>query len=876
MPDLPVCFNNANDFQFFSRESYQQQQQTINDIERNYVTIVGRHTHTSNMVNQCNNNSYSQENNIKYKEHFDTFAYPLSDFQKHAFEAIVDGHHSLVCCPTGSGKTLPAEFAIDYFTQRGKRVIYTSPLKALSNEKFYSFTQKYPHISFGVLTGDIKLNPDAQVLIMTAEILLNTLFTKKNAPTNSLQPALSFDMDFDNELGCVIMDEIHFINDASRGKVWEETLMILPEHIQLIMLSATLDSPEKFAAWIEARYSPRTKQVYLSTSNTRIVPLTHYSFITTNQAIFKQIKRDEVLTKEVKDMINKPLLIQSATGQFNEHQYHKINKTLDLFQQKEVYVKRQHVINQVCKYMFENQLLPAVLFILSRRQIEAVSREITAVLLEDDSKIPYIIKKECDEILRKIPNGDEYRELPEYIEMFKLLEKGIGIHHSGVIPILREITEILFSKGYIKLLLATETFSVGLNMPIKTTVFTNLSKFDGTENRYFHSHEYMQCSGRAGRRGIDTTGTVIHLNNIFRMPPLTEYKQIMNGKPQTLVSKFKLSYNLLLGLIDEGEDKLLEFVGKSMINTTIIKEMDIIKQSILKKRKQMEDINAVIIALKTPREIIDRFILCGKSRMLASQKKRKELEREMQSMREEWRDIEQDVSQFVKQREMEEDIDNLNVDFENTQSYLRNNLQVLLCFLKNDGLLEDGHLTTKGFIATQTKEIHSLVCASIWDTLTTTLTTKQLVQVFSCFSNVAVDDEVKTINYAGQLDNANKSVKDMLDRINNYYEKYQDFENNSRIDTGVDYNIHYDLLRFTDRWYDATSVEECKCVLQDVEKEKGIFLGEFVKAILKVNSIAAEMEKIAETLGNVEFLHKLKDIPKNVLKFVATNQSLYV
>lgn len=847
------------------------------------------------MVKQCNNNSYPQENNEKYKEHFDTFSFPLSDFQKHAIEGIVDGHHSLVCCPTGSGKTLPAEFAIEYFTQRGKRVIYTSPLKALSNEKFYDFTKKYPHISFGVLTGDIKLNPDAQVLIMTAEILLNTLFTKyqggEAAPTTR-HAALSFEMDFENELGCVIMDEIHFINDAARGKVWEETLMILPEHIQLIMLSATLDSPEKFATWIEARYpaappcegggATAGKQVYLSTSNTRIVPLTHYAFITTTQGLFKQIKRDEVLTKEIKDMIDKPLLIQSATGQFNEPQYHKIKKAMELFVHKEVFIRRQHVINQVCKYMFDNNLLPAVLFILSRKQIDTVAKEITTNLLEDDSKIPYIIHKECDDILRKLPNYEEYKDLPEYVSTVKLLEKGIGIHHSGVIPILREITEILFSKGYIKLLLATETFSVGLNMPIKTTVFTSLSKFDGTENRYFHSHEYMQCSGRAGRRGIDKIGTVIHLNNLFRLPPLTDYKQIMNGKPQTLVSKFKLSYNLLLNLVNSGGGgELTEFVSKSMINATIRKEMDAIQDQIVKKEKQIVDLQSVVAAQRTPRDIVDKYISCLKSRMLGSQKKRKEMEREMQSIKEEWQDVDNDMSQVSKLREMEEDVEYLREDYNNAQSYLQNNLRVLIDYLKEDGFIHEEDscimsLTTKGFIAAQTKEIHCLVCANLWETLST-MDVKDLVKIFSCFSNVTVADDVKTINYGGGGGGGSAAqVTRILDRINHDYNKYQDFENESRIDTGTEYSIHYDLLNYTDRWYDAASVEECKSILQDIEAQKGIFLGEFVKAILKINTVSAEMEKIAETLGNIEFLHKLKEIPKNTLKFVATNQSLYV
>ena len=165
---------------------------------------------------------------------------------------MVDGNHVLVCCPTGSGKTLPGEFALNYFHSKGKKTIYTSPIKALSNEKFYNFTKKYPHISIGLITGDIKTNPDADVLIMTTEILLNKLYQVKSSSSVS-SSSISFEMDIENELGCVVFDEIHFINDESRGHVWEQSIMMLPPQVQMIGLSATLDDPEKFAYWLETR-----------------------------------------------------------------------------------------------------------------------------------------------------------------------------------------------------------------------------------------------------------------------------------------------------------------------------------------------------------------------------------------------------------------------------------------------------------------------------------------------------------------------------------------------------------------------------------------------------------------------------------------------
>jgi superfamily II RNA helicase len=831
----------------------------------------------------CQNNNYAAEKNEKYREHFETFSFPLSDFQKHAIEAIVDGQHSLVCCPTGSGKTLPAEFAIQYFTSMGKRVIYTSPLKALSNEKYYDFTRKYPHISFGVLTGDIKVNPDAQVLIMTAEILLNTLFTKKQADTNTAAAMLSFEMDFENELGCVIMDEIHFINDTSRGNVWEQTLMIIPKHIQLIMLSATLDSPEKFAEWIETQNGEKT--VYLSVSNHRIVPLTHYGFITTTQSFFKQIKRDEELTKSIKDTINRPILLQTAKGDFQESNYHKIKKALTLFKQKDVYIKRQHVINEVCKYMFENNLLPAVIFILSRKQIGVVSKEITTNLLEDDSKIPYIIDRECEDVLRRIPNYREYMELPEYVEMVALLRKGIGIHHSGVMPILREIVEILFSKGYIKLLLATETFSVGLNMPIKTTVFTSLSKYDGVENRFFYSHEYMQCSGRAGRRGIDTVGTVIHLNNLFGSAQLdqSDYRKIMNGTPQTLVSKFKMSFGMILHILscdvadETTDDRLLSFMQKSMINKTIDAEVGAVEKQWAEKKTQlnkMEELFGATAINQIPVDVVEEYIRLETVRPTAINKKRKEIDRKMQQIREEYKTIEYEKEKRQTYHKTRQEIQDLEREKENIQTYLTRNLRTVKGFLEKEGFLENQKLTVHGFIASQIKELNCLAFAEmIIDTKwLNSLSSKEMTELFGCFTNVVVPDDMKRLNYSEH----NPNIANLLDIVNKNYEKYQDFENENRIDTGADYTIHYDLLGYLGEWYDASSAKECKLILQRVECEKGVFLGEFVKAVLKINTISNEMEKIAESIGNIELLSKLKEIPKNTLKYVATNQSLYL
>jgi superfamily II RNA helicase len=373
---------------------------------------------------------YPIENEANFQKYYNKYSYSLHNFQKWSIEAIVEGNHLLVCAPTGSGKTMPGEFAIDYFFSKGKKTIYTTPIKALSNEKFFHFTNKYPHVSIGLITGDIKTNPDADVLIMTTEILLNLLLREKPVLNNS------FEIDIENELGCIVFDEIHMINDENRGHVWEQCIMLLPKQVQMIGLSATLDNPEKFAVWLET--NSNDKLCYLTTQRERNVPLIHYTFITVPNGINKVIK-DKATQEEIKRNINKPFVILDEKGKFNELSYANTTKILKMFDKHNIRVKRKHVLNQLSEYLVEKEMLPALCYVFSRKQLEICAEELTTNLLEFDSKIPYIIDRECLQIIRKLPNYEEYLYLPEYLNLVKLLRKGVGIHHAGLMPILREM-----------------------------------------------------------------------------------------------------------------------------------------------------------------------------------------------------------------------------------------------------------------------------------------------------------------------------------------------------------------------------------------------------------------------------------------------------
>jgi superfamily II RNA helicase len=658
---------------------------------------------------------------------------------------------------------------------------------------------------------------------------------------------------------------------------------MLPPHIQMVGLSATLDNPEKFAYWLETKgeLNPvNDKIVYLTKKLVRAVPLIHYSFITATQGIFKAIK-DKTTQAEIKSIIDKPFVIQESNGKFNDEHYFKMTKMLKLFESKDIRVKRTHVLNQVTKYLTENEMTPAICYVFSIKKIEECSKEITTNLLEFDSKVPYIVKRECEQILRsKLSNFHEYLHLPEYITLVSLLEKGIATHHSKMLPVLREIVEIFFARGYIKLLFATESVAIGLNLPVKSCIFTDIYKHDGNNMRILQGHEYNQSSGRSGRLGLDKVGHAIHLNNLFRNVDHSSYKKMMDGKPQTLISKFRISYNLLLNLLDIGDNNLVNFAKKSMITDDLDNQMKHIRDEINKHSIELDNIKQYCNNLKTPKETIQEYVELQFKRTYSVNKKRKEIERRLEEIKDMNKFIEQDKNTLEKAENKEKQINELQQEFDNLNSYFNSNVETVLKLLKDDGYVDGDfnnesslQLTLKGKMAAQLREIHCLVFSKLFEDKTiNNLTSKQLVALFSCFTNISVQEEYKD-NFPKTDDT---ELKNIVQLVSNLYSEYQQKEVDNMINTGTDYSIHYDLLNYVVKWCHCENIEECKLLLQQLETEKEIFLGEFVKALLKINNICSEMEKLSEMSGNIEFLSKLKEIPIMTLKYVVTNQSLYV
>ena len=793
----------------------------------------------------------------------------------------LDGNHKFILGNfIVTHNTLPAEFAIEYFKKQGKKVIYTGPIKALCNQKLYDFRKKFPNISFGILTGDIKDNPEADVLIMTTEILRNTLFNKEiisKEKATIQNPLLSFEMDFDSELGAVVFDEIHYISDEDRGSVWEQSIILLPDHIQLIMLSATIQKPELFAKWIEdvKNCNNNDKQVYLCSTYERVVPLIHYNWLSClNQTKKKYIKLDE----NFKYYINKPLTLSRSDGNpFLEDSFRNLIKYQKMIE-NENFIKRQYVLNDIVKYLLNNDMLPALCFIFSRKNVQIAAKEINFSLFAPEDKTPSIIENECKQILiKKLPNYKEYLKLPEYIELIDLLKKGIAIHHAGIMPILREIVELLFEKNYIKLLFATETFAVGINMPTKTVIFTSLYKFDNNGQRELYSHEYTQMAGRAGRRGLDKIGHVIHCNNLFKMDQIN-YKKILTGGAKLLSSKFKISFNLILNIIysnnwreDFNKEEFKAFIEKSMISENLAKEQSYYLSVEKDIQQQIDQFKTIIDNLKTPESIILEYKKLKSQTNLRNNQKKK-IHKQIQDIENQY-NLENDLKQYnVYEALIEEQKKNIGLT-NSVKNYIDDNIQNILDHLISKQFIDNNlKILHKGIFASQIQEVHSLVMGEIYTFSNgfESFNSNDLILIFSCFTNINIDDDYKILACPQiNLFDITKFIKE----TNEYYEFIQ---SKNFIPNDSEIMFHMDLIDILPDWINSQDENDCLIVLEKIKNEKYIFLGDFVKAILKINTIALELEKISDLLNNLELKQKLQEIPNKILKFVATNQSLYI
>jgi len=469
------------------------------------------------------------------------------------------------------------------------------------------------------------------------------------------------------------------------------------------------------------------------------------------------------------------------------------------------------------------------------------------------------------------------------------LEKGVGIHHSGMIPILREIVELFISKKYIKFLFATESFAIGLDCPIKTAVFTGITKFDGNNPRLLLSHEYTQMAGRAGRRGIDTVGHIIHCNSLFReFPTQTEYKDMLSGKPPSLISKFKIDYGLVLNVLKSTPDvtikTMTEFVEKSMMFDELRFEMNRQKKEVKEIETSLDKLSHQTELNKTPENICTQYRELRSMIQSCQPKKRKNYQREMEKIKEDHPEIEKDVGLWERVDAQCKNVQKERGHMTHLQQYIENQVIRICTFLETQGFLtiEDNKIVAKekGSICSHISEVHGPVWVTCmidkWNYFQD-FTPKQLVGLLSCVTDVKVKEECE-VNVVCTDD---EFLKHRVMEMKEQYEYYDTQEGSRDIRTGIRYNeaFNVNIVEEAMAWCDCKSEDACKLFIHENLNAKGISLGDFTKAILKIATAAKELRGLYELEwcnSETEWLHKLSQIEEMVLKYIATNQSLYV
>jgi len=447
----------------------------------------------------------------------------LFPFQQRALEAIFSGRSVLVAAPTGAGKTLVADFAIEQALSQERRVVYTSPIKALSNQKFRDFREEYGEEAVGLMTGDVTLQPDAPLLIMTTEIFRNTIFE---------DPRRLHGFDF------VIFDEVHYIDDRERGTVWEEAIIYAPPHIRIVGLSATVPNVKAFAAWIE---SVREVPVDVIIEEQRPVPLTHKVWIP---------GRGPRSLEEVKKYFIEIGRMRNQDRRGRQHGDRRSGRRSGRPPNRRTQWRvMERAGDDLVEHLTRHDLLPAIYFCFSRRDCEGLARRHAARDLLTPEHREKMLKLFDDLAIRyEVTERDETKSLRS------MAARGVLFHHAGMLPIDKEIVERLFNSGLVRLLFATETFALGVNMPARTVCFHALSKFNGVAFGPLLAREYWQMAGRAGRQGIDEKGWVFALLDETSIT-YDNLQWFHSGRTEPVRSRFNLNYSAILNLFRRvGDD----------------------------------------------------------------------------------------------------------------------------------------------------------------------------------------------------------------------------------------------------------------------------------------------------------------------------------
>lgn len=792
------------------------------------------------------------------------FSFPLDPFQQHALKAIHLNHNVLICAKTGSGKTLVGEIAIYKAIQEKKRIFYTAPIKALSNQKFSDFTKQFKDTTVGLMTGDIRFQPDAQIVIMTTEVFLNLLL-KKGSKTEGLGITASLSID---GVSAVIFDECHYINDRGRGKVWEQAFINVPSTIQLVLLSATLATPEGFARWLG---TIKKIPCHLIQTQYRIVPLTHGVLDPiTDALIVTQTPGTEVYQDTAyrawlqtrKDMID-------GHRKFQEKVHNKvINGEKGAVEKHHSKLKSfQHQMNHTLGLLQARGQLPALFFVFSRKGCEILASQVTLDFLDgsETAAATHII----DFHLHKFKSLET---LPQFHALKALLLKGIAFHHSGLLPLLKEIVEILFLKGLIKVLFATETFAVGLNMPTKTVVFTGLSKFDDESNgmRLLRTDEYIQMAGRAGRRGKDKEGLVLYLPE---REPVSSYElhQIMKGTMETVISRMDFHHDFILKTLNSNKASWLEIMEQSywFHQRTEVKDRN--EKEILPLKVQIEKAEALLP--EATRTLVEKKLhLENQVRILSHGKQKR--------ARDEYNALivnPTDISNYHTLQQYKKELKEL----EEYQDYLKDHKSTIegpLLFLRTTGYLKEDamdpltlsadSLTMKGILATEVNEGNSILMTELFlSKKAHELSGGELASLLSVF----MEDFDRDANYSLDDLSVPKAAKDVALYVNDESYRLADLEAKSKaFKTESAWYLSLQWMELVYRWITEETHIATLC------SDYNTFEGNVVRGILKLVNLLDEWVSMATYCGVASQIEKITALKPLLMRDIVMPNSLYL
>src|SRR5712692_5300063 len=509
------------------------------------------------------------------------YPFPLDAFQLEAIAHLAGGQSVMVAAPTGTGKTMVAEYAIWRAQQQGQRVIYTTPLKALSNQKYRDLRVLYGEGAVGLVTGDIVERSSASIVVMTTEVYRNMLLEESGDRSDEGELAIPSEL---ADVGYIIFDELHFLSDVGRGPVWEEAIICSPPHIRLVGLSATVSNAEELASWISHVHRP----IALVVHEQRAVPLEHYYFLDGKLHLVQDAEGNRVERfpnvggearmgrrryytfgededeEEDYDFGDERGKRKSSARQGPMAAGDEQTSTEAAVQEKQKArrspERKAPEPGEILTVLREADLLPCLYFLPGRRVVEEAAMS-AALHLFTSPEEQALIKEEVGVWLEQLPKED--RNLQQVFALTELLPRGLAFHHAGLLPGLKVLVETLFARGHLRAVFATDTLALGINMPARAVVVGSLSKFDGQEMRLLTPNEYLQLTGRAGRRGMDVRGAAVIPYSPWE--PFEESFQRITAELLPVTSSFVIRYNSVLNLWRPGDLRQLRRICASSL-----------------------------------------------------------------------------------------------------------------------------------------------------------------------------------------------------------------------------------------------------------------------------------------------------------------------